>query len=51
LTPHWTLLETAMTPEANGSEPDPPHIEFDPDVKWPEINQVNAAAPGYLVND
>jgi hypothetical protein len=35
-----------MTSEVGGPEHDPPHIEFDPAVKWPEINQVNAATPG-----
>ena len=34
-----------MTSEDSGSEPDSLHIEFDPEVKWPEINQVNTVTP------
>ncbi|KAF9648503.1 hypothetical protein BDM02DRAFT_3187058 [Thelephora ganbajun] len=26
--------------QASGSEPVPPHTDFDPEVKWPEINQM-----------
>jgi len=29
-----------MTSEIGGLESDPAHIEFDPKVKWPAINQV-----------
>ena len=41
-----------MSSEVGGLEPDShPSIEFDPDVKWPEINQVYRVALQYPVND
>jgi len=43
-----------MTSEVNigpNPEPGPPHVEFDPEIKWPEINQVGVVTPGYLINN
>ena len=41
-----------MTPEiGNGLGSDPSREEFDPEVKWPAINQVGASAPGYLTGN
>lgn len=48
---HWTWPETAMTSENSDSEPDSLHFEFDPEVKWPEINQVNGIRLEDLIQD
>ena len=44
-------LETAMIPEFSGSELSSPHVERDPGVKWPEINQVYATTLGAMGAD
>ena len=44
-----------MTSEDSSSDelelPDSPHVEFDPGVKWPEINQVNPVTPADPIGD
>ena len=40
-----------MIPEFSGSELSSPHVERDPEVKWPEINQVYAATPNHPTED
>ena len=40
-----------MIPEFSDSETSSLHIEFDPEVKYPDINQVNAIIPGHLTKD
>jgi len=38
-----------MTSEASSAESDPSRVGFDPGLKLPEIHQVNAPTPGYLI--
>lgn len=41
-----------MSSETSGSDHDSHyHLDFDPDIKWPEINQVYLAALEHPVDD
>ena len=40
-----------MSSEDSDSDHSPCHLEFDPEVKWAEINQVNPTTPKHLMDD